>query len=389
MREAFTIMQIGNEELDTVYETVIVPAVSACGLAPKRVDKHNEGGLLKNEIISFIERGQIIVADITNERPNCYLEIGYVMGVDKFKNLILTAREDHHVGSAKHKKGGPKVHFDLAGYDILFWDPKELSLFRQDLETRIRRRLALLQAKDAGPTSTWDLDWIKAQRSAAQTPNLGYMELRFSLTDSTINKVQTELLGAVNDANISTSGWPIGVVLNKDEHRPKPRADGIVAEIVSDSGYDYWALRRNGDFYLQRDLFEDTHSVHRKEVGKHIFLNTRISVATEILLFCARLYQNLGVPNTSEVNVGVRIAGLAGRCISASDDRWVSRRDKIATENEIDMDIVLQLSSVESSLVDFVKQLTVPLFALFDFYRPNDKTTYETIVGAFVKGYVI
>jgi hypothetical protein len=39
MSQAFIIMQIGNPELDTVYEEVFVPALKACGLEAKRVDK--------------------------------------------------------------------------------------------------------------------------------------------------------------------------------------------------------------------------------------------------------------------------------------------------------------------------------------------------------------
>ena len=100
MSEAFIIMQIGNKELDKVCEQAIVSAIEACGLEPKRVDKHNQGGLLKSEIIDFIERSDIIVAELTNERPNCYLEIGYAMGIDKFRNLILTSREDHNPESS-------------------------------------------------------------------------------------------------------------------------------------------------------------------------------------------------------------------------------------------------------------------------------------------------
>ena len=80
MSQAFIIMQIGNKELDAICEQVMVPALGACGLDPKRVDKHNNGGLLKSEIIKFIEDSDIIVADLTNERPNCYLEVGYTMG---------------------------------------------------------------------------------------------------------------------------------------------------------------------------------------------------------------------------------------------------------------------------------------------------------------------
>ena len=124
-QQAFIIMQIGNFDLDHACEQAIVPALRACGLEPKRVDKHNKGELLKSEIISFIENSDIIVADLTNERPNCYLEVGYAMGVDKFRNLILTAREDHNQDSNNHLPGGPKIHFDLSGYDILFWHPED------------------------------------------------------------------------------------------------------------------------------------------------------------------------------------------------------------------------------------------------------------------------
>ena len=141
---AFVIMQIGKPELDLVYERVMVPALRACGLDARRVDRDNEGGLLPSEIITFIEESELIVADLTNERPNCYLEVGYAMGAGRFTNLILTAREDHNADSPNHRPGGPKVHFDLVGYDILFWSPERLGSFRGELEKRAQRRLRLL-----------------------------------------------------------------------------------------------------------------------------------------------------------------------------------------------------------------------------------------------------
>ena len=109
MRQGFVIMQIGNDELDRMYERAIVPALRACGLTPRRVDKHNQGGLLHSEIISFLEESEMIVADLTNERPNCYLEVGYALGAGRFSNLILTAREDHNPDSVNHRPAGPKV----------------------------------------------------------------------------------------------------------------------------------------------------------------------------------------------------------------------------------------------------------------------------------------
>jgi hypothetical protein len=144
--QAFVIMHIGNPGLDLVYEQAIAPALQACGLVPKRVDRHNAGGLLHSEIISFIDESELIVADLTHERPNCYLEVGYALGTGRFTNLILTAREDHNSDSPSHRPGGPKVHFDLIGYDILFWAPGRLADFRVELEKRALRRLRMLGA---------------------------------------------------------------------------------------------------------------------------------------------------------------------------------------------------------------------------------------------------
>lgn len=129
MDEVFVVMQIGNSQLDTVCDEAIDPAIRDAGFVPRRVDRHNSGDLLKSEIVEFIERSQIIVADITNERPNCYLEIGYAMGLGKKTNLILTAREDHHHSSPNFQHDGPKIHFDLEGYDILLWSPDNLADF--------------------------------------------------------------------------------------------------------------------------------------------------------------------------------------------------------------------------------------------------------------------
>ena len=144
--QAFVIMPIGNQQLDQIFDLVMVPTLRACGLDPKRVDRHNMGRLLHSEIISFIEESEILVADLTCERPNCYLEVGYAMGAGRFTNLILTAREDHNADSPNYQPGGPKVHFDLAGYDILYWAPSRLDAFREELAKRIRRRQLMLAA---------------------------------------------------------------------------------------------------------------------------------------------------------------------------------------------------------------------------------------------------
>ena len=390
MSVAFVIMQIGDSQLDDVCEQAIVPAVEACGLEARRVDKHNQGGLLKSEIISFIQDADIIIADLTNERPNCYLEIGYAMGIDKFRNLILTVREDHCPESPNFRRGGPKIHFDLAGYDILSWKPDDLKSFRSELEKRIRRRKLVLTPTPAQSASPWDDAWIGVQREAAlaglKAANLpGFMELRFALAPPKPEFSQAELDEAAQASTISTFGWPIGVYLgNRDEFRPRPRADGIVAEISiqDDSSYDYWAIKKSSDFYSLMSLFED------KRKPGHIFFDTRIVRSTEALLYCARLLLRLEVDPSSILVLAVRYGGLRERLISSANPlRILSPRQTACAEEEVELIIETSLGQIESDLVDLVKQLTKPLFVLFDYFDPPD-SVYEDIVNQFVDGRV-
>jgi nucleoside 2-deoxyribosyltransferase len=386
MAQAFIVMQIGNAELEAMCAEAIVPALKACGFDPKRVDKHNQGGLLKSEIISFIERSEIIVADLTNERPNCYLEVGYAMGVDKFSSLILTARDDHNQDNPDHLPNGPKVHFDLRGYDVLFWRPDQLRAFREELEKRIRRRMAITRPAVTKPAAVWDEEWLERNKFKAREglKNAGlwvregepaFTEIHFAVANTPINRPQSELLQAAEEAAIHAFGWPIGVVLHNDL-APKPVKDGILAVIPSAYSYDFWTLRKNGEFYLLQTLFED------KRATKKLFFDTRIVRITEALLYCARLYTRLGVSGADVIHFGVRHAGLMGRVLESSYLASWEHRESI--EDDVYTAISFSLSSVDSRIVELTKQLLAPLFELFGFFRGSDED-YARIVNDFVK----
>lgn len=389
MKQAFIIMQIGNKELDEICKKAIVPTLISCGFDPKRVDKHNMGGLLKSEIINFILTSDIIIADLTNERQNCYLEVGYAMGANKFRNLILTAREDHNPDSSNYKKGGPKIHFDLAGYDILYWDPNNLECFKDNLEKRVNRRimsLPLLRSE-----SNWDLEWIEKQRDIAlsglKRNNLsGYMEIKFCLQDYRLNSDLADLLDSAEHAQIKTFGWPIGAMDKcREDFRPKPTTEGIVTELeLSDGGsYDYWMIRKDGAFYLLKSLCED------KRTPGYIFPNTRIVRITETLLYVVRLYSGLKVPINSCIILGIRHGGLKDRILSTSGERAITIFDqyKCFSNDEVYNEVEIELEKIESNLIDLVERFTRPLFEVFDYFKLN-KSVLEDIVDNFVKGRV-
>ena len=388
MSIAFVVMQIGDSELDGVFDTVIQPAVRSVGLQPRRVDRHNEGDLLKSEIIQFLNDSEIIIADLTNERPNVYLEVGYAMGIDKFRNLILTCRSDHLPGNANWDPDGPKVHFDLAGYDILLWEPSELDSFREELETRVRRRRALLSPASQSVTPALDMDWVQTHRETAsgRMEKAGirtYMEAAFGIAAPKPDHTPPELRSAASDSMIHTFGWPLGVMLpGVPECEPRPRSDGIVTEVHVGSGapdthYDYWALRRNGDFLLRKSLFED------QQDPTAIFFDTRIVRNTELLMYALRLYDRLGVDRSTGFVVELRYGGLSGRVLRGINRPLIRPRTCIEDESKTSFNGSLQ--EVEGNLTEVVKELTAPMLSLFDFFEVND-LVYQEIVESYVDG---
>lgn len=375
MRQAFIIMQIGNADLDIACKDAIVPALKSCALDPKRVDKHNEGRLLKSEIVEFIESSDIIVADLTNERPNCYLEVGYAMGLDKFQNLILTAREDHDSGNPNYKTGGPKIHFDLSGYDILFWNPRNLNKFKEELGKRVKRRLSILPSRVPTSISSWNQEWISKHQNLAlpglkRSSRPGFMEIRMTLRDIKLNIAQGELLRIAEQIQNPKSGWPLGVVLgNREEYRPRAKTDGIVAEVyIKDRGlYDYWAIARDGTFYLLKSLSE-----YIFKPG-YLVPETRIVQITEALIYSIRLYSGFKVSSDSSLLIRIRHGGLKDLVLSNIP------YDCKSEENEVYTEVETTLEKIESDLESLVERFTQPLFVVFDFLKIHRNVLNKTV----------
>jgi TIR domain len=211
---------------------------------------------------------------------------------------------------------------------------------------------------------------------------IGAMEVRFGLHNG-LNKSQIELLSALRASQILTSGWPIAVLLeNRPEYRPRPFGDGIRAELAFAGhriSYDYWAVRKNGDFYLLQSFFEDSRDRNA------LFFNTRIVRVTEALMFAGKLYTALGAALDAKISVRFTHSGLAGRTLkSASSNRRLSD-DRKSHDQLSETETVIVLGDIKSALVDEVRRVCAPMFMLFDFqeFAPE---VYEDIVRRFEKG---
>lgn len=250
-------------------------------------------------------------------------------------------------------------------------------------------RVVSITGATASNASLLDSPWFAREHAVASAgigslKLLGHMELRFGLHES-IQKSQIELLNAIRSSEIRTFGWPLGITLeNRDEYRPRPYGDGVRAEIAINSerlSYDYWAIAMNGDFYLLQSLFED----QRKK--NEIFFNTRIVRITEALLFAANLYENLGAPKQTPLNIRVTHRGLNGRLLTSSSPNRALSSASTTRESESQVEIRTTLDELRPKLSSHVQKIASPLFMLFDFTTLAD-AIYADIVRRFAAGEV-
>jgi hypothetical protein len=187
----------------------------------------------------------------------------------------------------------------------------------------------------------------------------------------------------VRASQVQTFGWPIAVLLeNRPEYGPRPFGDGIRAELAFADGrtsFDYWAVRKNGDFYLLQSFFEDI------QAKKALFFNTRIVRVTEALMFAGKLYTALGAAPDAKISARFTHSGLAGRTLkSASPNRQLST-SPTTHEQVSETETVIVLGDIHDALVDEVQRVCAPMFMLFNF-QVFQREIYEDIVRRFEKG---
>ena len=379
---AFVIMQIGNPELDNLYKYYIKPAVEAYGFDVKRVDKHNKGELLKSEIVQFIKESGIIIADLTNERPNCYLEIGYAMGLNKFNSLIMIVREDHHQDSPNYKREGSKIHFDLSGYDILRWWPDKLDEFNEELKKRIGRRLSNIKLIPKAKIEPWDEAWIKAQREHGnkimQECNVvSRVEFVISIPQTALAATPKQLRDAAFQAYKETIDLSSGCLLGGNFIDDAiPTTDGIIKEIKGKNIACYLSLRSNGTFYLMESFFNNA----TQSRGGFI-IEDRIERIAGVLIFIQKLYYALKASGDSTVFLRIRHTAIRDQTIASRVSR-VFKKNYRTTQGTREDEFHTTLNALGSNLIDNVEYFTSRLFELFSFFE-LPKTELNKIIDNF------
>ncbi len=113
---SFFINPTDNEEVKQNYDYVIKPTVEKYNFKIESVNEISHVKEITSIIIESIRKSRFLIADLTDEKPNCYYEVGYAHAFNK--PVIILA------------KTGTVRHFDIQGYKWNYWtDFKNLKSF--------------------------------------------------------------------------------------------------------------------------------------------------------------------------------------------------------------------------------------------------------------------
>jgi len=121
-RYSFFVCPFEVEDVDHNYEFVIKPIIEKYQFKIERADEIAHTEKITDVIIDAINKSRFVVADLSEERPNCYYEVGYAHA--RSKSVIILARE------------GTERHFDLSAHKWIYWkDYKDLKpKFEKEIE---------------------------------------------------------------------------------------------------------------------------------------------------------------------------------------------------------------------------------------------------------------
>lgn len=89
MKKCFIVCPIGDEGSETrkrsdkMLRHVITPVCKECGFEPTRIDQENKNGSITDGILKHLNEDDLVIADLTENNPNAFYEIGYRAALKK------------------------------------------------------------------------------------------------------------------------------------------------------------------------------------------------------------------------------------------------------------------------------------------------------------------
>lgn len=172
MPTCFVMQPFDNGPFDRRYEDVFAPAIKSAGLDPYRVDQDPKVSIPIQDIEAGIRDSRICLAEITEDNPNVWFELGYAIACRKEVVLIC---------SAQRKATFP---FDIQHRTIITYtteSPSDFVALQKKITEKIKAYLekaeVLTNASEISRLTTFEgLDQHEVVALAAITQNLEHLE---------------------------------------------------------------------------------------------------------------------------------------------------------------------------------------------------------------------
>jgi hypothetical protein len=170
MNQCFVIQPFDKGgKYDKRYSDVIEPAIKECGFEPYRVDQDPESQIPINDIDYHIRTSALCLAEITEDNPNVWFEIGLAIAYKKELVLICCSQERTK-----------KYPFDIQHRTIISYENESLGDFDK-LKDTIKTKIKALKDKIVN-------DPVNSEVSSALTD--GLEEHEFEILQSIISNIE-------------------------------------------------------------------------------------------------------------------------------------------------------------------------------------------------------
>ncbi len=136
MATCFVIQPFDGGPFDKRYADVFVPAITAAGLEPYRVDQDPAAAIPIEQIEDGIRRADACLADISEPNPNVWFELGYAIAAGKPVVLVCSFKPDR------------RFPFDVQHRTVITYKTDSVSDF-DDLKDKIAARLKAALLKES------------------------------------------------------------------------------------------------------------------------------------------------------------------------------------------------------------------------------------------------
>jgi nucleoside 2-deoxyribosyltransferase len=172
MPTCFVMQPFDNGPFDKRYEDVFAPAIKGAGLDPYRVDQDPKVSIPIQDIEAGIRESRICLAEITEDNPNVWFELGYAIACGKEVVLICSAQRK------------TKFPFDIQHRTIIKYATESPSDFVElqkkitsKIEAYLQKAEVLTNASEISRLTTFEgLDQHEVVALAAITQNLDHLE---------------------------------------------------------------------------------------------------------------------------------------------------------------------------------------------------------------------